>query len=73
MVKRMVHLRVNLGKWDAVAQIYYKAPDNIIKRPHVTWFVISLGSNETRVILLAFSFVYTNPLSVLEHEALIVD
>lgn len=59
----MVHLRVNLGKRNAVAQIYYKAPDNIIKRPHVTWFVISLGSNETRFILLAFSFVYKSAFS----------
>ena len=59
----MVHLRVNLGKRNAVAQIYYKAPDNIIKRPHVTWFVISLGSNETTFILLAFSFVYKSAFS----------
>lgn len=59
----MVHLRVNLGKRNAVTQIYHKAPDNIIKRPHVTWFVISLGSNETRFILLAFSFVYKSAFS----------
>lgn len=59
----MVHLRVKLGKLDAVAQMYYKAPDNIIKRPHVTRFVISLGSNETRFILLAYSFVYKSAFS----------
>ena len=60
----MVHLRVKLGKLDAVAQMYYKAPDNIIKCPHVTRFVISLGSNETRFIfLLACSFVYKSAFS----------
>ena len=63
MVKIIVRLIVNLVKLDAVAQMYFKAPDNITKRPHVTWFDISLGSNETRFILLAFSFVYKSAFS----------